>query len=261
MSAAPSRSTQRPRGEAAGGAAVRVREATGADYPAIAELTVAAYAAGGHLDGDTGYAAQLADVAGRAREATVLVAEIAGTRAGTGTRVVGSVTVAQPPSPMAEIARQGELTFRMLAVHPAAARRGAGQALLNACLDLGRARGASAVVLCTRPQMTIAHRLYEQAGFRRAPERDWEPIDGLVLLVYRLELTARHCPRCGEPAHPDEPARCPLQPAAGGGGDPPRFCPACGRRLVVQVLPDGYRARCTRHGPVSPRSGDQPQPA
>lgn len=255
MSADPSRLTRGSAGGAAGKApGITVREATVADYPAIAEVTVAAYTAGGHLDDDTGYAAQLADVAGRARDATVLVAEI-------DARVVGSVTVAEPPSPVAEIAGEGELTFRMLAVHPAAAGRGAGQALLDACLDLGRARGASGVVLCTRPQMTTAHRLYERAGFRRTPERDWEPVDGLVLLVYRLELTARHCPRCGQPAHPEHSAqrRAPTPPALGG--DPPRFCPACGRRLVVQVLPDGFRARCTRHGRVGTRSGDQPQPA
>lgn len=30
--------------------------------------------------------------------------------------------------------------------------------------------------------------------------------------------------------------------------DPPRWCAACGRRLVVQVLPFGWRARCSEHG-------------
>jgi hypothetical protein len=32
--------------------------------------------------------------------------------------------------------------------------------------------------------------------------------------------------------------------------DPPRFCPACGRRLTVAVTPGGYRARCRHHGQV-----------
>jgi hypothetical protein len=32
--------------------------------------------------------------------------------------------------------------------------------------------------------------------------------------------------------------------------DPPRFCPACGRRLTVAVTPGGYRARCRDHGPL-----------
>lgn len=30
--------------------------------------------------------------------------------------------------------------------------------------------------------------------------------------------------------------------------EPPRRCPICDRRLVVQVRPDGWRARCSRHG-------------
>ncbi len=30
--------------------------------------------------------------------------------------------------------------------------------------------------------------------------------------------------------------------------DPPRFCAECGRRMVVQVRPDGWWARCSRHG-------------
>ncbi|APT11608.1 MULTISPECIES: biotin synthase auxiliary protein BsaP [Mycobacterium avium complex (MAC)] len=38
--------------------------------------------------------------------------------------------------------------------------------------------------------------------------------------------------------------------AAQLGLEPPRFCAACGRRMVVQVRPDGWRARCSRHGQV-----------
>ncbi|WP_446684926.1 biotin synthase auxiliary protein BsaP [Kibdelosporangium persicum] len=30
--------------------------------------------------------------------------------------------------------------------------------------------------------------------------------------------------------------------------DPPRFCPRCARRMVVQVTPAGWTARCSRHG-------------
>lgn len=38
--------------------------------------------------------------------------------------------------------------------------------------------------------------------------------------------------------------------AAGMGLEPPRFCARCGRRMVVQVRPDGWWARCSRHGRV-----------
>jgi hypothetical protein len=34
------------------------------------------------------------------------------------------------------------------------------------------------------------------------------------------------------------------------GLEPPRFCAECGRRMVVQVRPDGWWAKCSRHGLV-----------
>ena len=38
--------------------------------------------------------------------------------------------------------------------------------------------------------------------------------------------------------------------AAQLGLEPPRFCAECGRRMVVQVRPDGWWAKCSRHGRV-----------
>ena len=38
--------------------------------------------------------------------------------------------------------------------------------------------------------------------------------------------------------------------AARLGLEPPRFCARCGRRMVVQVRPDGWWAQCSRHGRV-----------
>lgn len=32
------------------------------------------------------------------------------------------------------------------------------------------------------------------------------------------------------------------------GLEPPRFCQQCGRRMIVQVSPDGWWAKCSRHG-------------
>ena len=34
------------------------------------------------------------------------------------------------------------------------------------------------------------------------------------------------------------------------GLEAPRFCAECGRRMVVQVRPDGWWAQCSRHGRV-----------
>lgn len=38
--------------------------------------------------------------------------------------------------------------------------------------------------------------------------------------------------------------------AAQLGLEPPRFCAECGRRMTVQVRPDGWWAKCSRHGVV-----------
>ncbi|OZC64934.1 hypothetical protein CH306_20305 [Rhodococcus sp. 15-725-2-2b] len=34
------------------------------------------------------------------------------------------------------------------------------------------------------------------------------------------------------------------------GLEPPRFCAECGRRMVVQIVPDGWTSLCSRHGLV-----------
>jgi hypothetical protein len=38
--------------------------------------------------------------------------------------------------------------------------------------------------------MTGAQRLYERLGFRRAPDHDWSPALGILLLGYVLDLDA-----------------------------------------------------------------------
>jgi hypothetical protein len=48
----------------------------------------------------------------------------------------------------------------------------------------------------------------------------------------------------------DDPAGAALATAAQLGLEPPRFCAACGRRMMVQVRPDGWWAKCSRHGLV-----------
>jgi hypothetical protein len=45
-----------------------------------------------------------------------------------------------------------------------------------------------------------------------------------------------------------EPGGSAVPTAAELGLEPPRFCAECGRRMVVQVRPDGWRATCSRHG-------------
>jgi hypothetical protein len=46
----------------------------------------------------------------------------------------------------------------------------------------------------------------------------------------------------GEPDGGSVPAAAQL------GLEPPRYCAECGRRMIVQVRPDGWEAKCSRHG-------------
>lgn len=151
-------------------------------YDAIAALVDDVYVGGGFTGPDSPYRETLRDVAGRAARAEVLVAIT------DDDRVVGTVTYAEHGAPDAHVAGPGEAEIRMLAVAPAARRRGAGTALVDACVGLARAAGARRIRLSTEPEMTDAHRLYEGLGFVRTPERDWSPWPGGSLLAYVLEL-------------------------------------------------------------------------
>jgi hypothetical protein len=51
--------------------------------------------------------------------------------------------------------------------------------------------------------------------------------------------------RCGRPDGEGDHAACASLRAR---LEPPRFCAECARRMVVQVTPSGWSARCSRHG-------------
>ncbi|WP_049758710.1 biotin synthase auxiliary protein BsaP [Kytococcus sedentarius] len=58
-----------------------------------------------------------------------------------------------------------------------------------------------------------------------------------------------YCGHCGEPlvgrgGDPQDHAPCVRRLEL----EPPRYCPDCRRRMVVQVTPRGWTASCSRHG-------------
>ncbi|MFO7193306.1 MULTISPECIES: hypothetical protein [Thermocrispum] len=59
---------------------------------------------------------------------------------------------------------------------------------------------------------------------------------------------SRYCVQCGKPAAEPVHRECDGPQAA---LRPPRFCPECARRMIVQVTPMGWTATCSRHGEVS----------
>ena len=211
-----------------------VRRAAPSDHAAVAELTASVYRGEGFSSVD--YEPALRDVGSRAASATVLVGEVGGD-------LVGAVTVATRGGEWAEQAVPGEAVVRMLVVAPEARGSGAGEALVRACLDVAREDGCTLVRLSSQEDMTAAHRLYERLGFVRTPSFDWSPVPGLQLRTYALTL-APWCDQCGEPLDAESHAACRRRAPL----DPPRYCPHCRRRGVVQVTPTGWTARCSEHG-------------
>ena len=157
---------------------MRIRLATHDDFVRVGELTVAAYAP--HTDGPTDfYIERLRDVASRAREAEVWVAEIDG-------QVAGAVTRTPLGSPWREIARDDEAEFRMLAVDPDFQGRGVARSLVAHLISLARENGDRAIVMSSEAGMAKAHSLYDSLGFRRTPDRDWHPLPTIDLITYEL---------------------------------------------------------------------------
>ncbi|MDT0549218.1 GNAT family N-acetyltransferase [Streptomyces lonegramiae] len=164
---------------------IMIRRARDEELDEIGEFTARAYLADGLLEFDESgwYQGELRDVRRRAEQAEVLVAADAGSD-----EVLGAVAFTGHGGAYTDLARPGEGEFRMLAVRPEARRRGAADALVRACLERGRELGVERIVICSQQKMTTAHRLYGRLGFVRAPERDWEPIPGITLWAFTVEL-------------------------------------------------------------------------
>ncbi|MGW3471954.1 N-acetyltransferase family protein [Saccharopolyspora sp. NPDC000995] len=158
-----------------------IRVARLAEYEAIGELSVRAYIEAGSVSSDIDYTVAPRDAAGRAGKAELLVAV-------EGDEVQGTVTLARPGSGYADLARPGELEFRMLAVAPEVAGNGVGRALVETVIDRARAERLQRVVLFVQDRAKPAQRLYQRLGFERRPDRDWIPAAEVKLFGFALEL-------------------------------------------------------------------------
>ncbi len=78
------------------------------------------------------------------------------------------------------------------------------------------------------------------------PGTDGDPVTAAVDPVTAAvdPETAAWCDRCGGPAAEGPHDAC----AAARALEPPRYCPACRRRMKVQVVPTGWTATCVEHG-------------
>ncbi len=159
-----------------------IREATEAEYDEIGELTVRAYSNLLNFELRSDYRGVLLDVAHRAQTNRVLVAEEDGV-------IVGTVTfVPDATSAEAEFDDPDAAGIRMLAVDVAHQGHGVGRELAQACVMSARASGCQRVILFTLDAMVAAQSLYRSLGFVRDARRDWEPVPGVLLIGYAIEL-------------------------------------------------------------------------
>lgn len=160
-----------------------VRLARDDELDAAGAIVADAYAVMPGMEHDVDYLAVVRDARSRVADCEVLVAVDASGE------VLGSVSyVSDPSSPMVEIELAHEAAFRMLAVSSSARGRGVGTLLVEACAERARAAGRTALAISTMAGWDDAHRLYTRLGFRRAPERDFEPEPGMPLVAFVLTL-------------------------------------------------------------------------
>jgi len=165
---------------------LHLRTALPADRATITDLTMRAYAEYARVMAPGAWTAleqalrrSLADDSGVTR----IVAELDG-------RVVGSVALYDPGAAqytgLDSAAAWPEV--RLVAVDPSVRGRGVARALVLECVRRARAAGATTLGLHTSRSMHTARRLYEQLGFVRDPEHDFQPPGAELVEGYLLRL-------------------------------------------------------------------------
>ena len=154
-----------------------VRDALPEELAEVGEIRVTAYQQAGFLSPGSEYAPVLREL-GSDGDGTVLVAVDGG-------GIVGTVMLRSGGN---VATGQDETEIRALAVTPGGQGNGTGSALLEAVIERAARDGVRQLMLLTQPDMLAARRLYERAGFRRLPDRDWSPVPGFTLLAYGLPL-------------------------------------------------------------------------
>lgn len=159
-----------------------VRDARPGELAEVGEIRVAAYVADGFMSPGSGYAPTLRALGGDG-DGQILVAVDEGDG-----RILGTVTLQRWPHGGEIGVGRDEAEIRALAVKPGEQGRGTGTALLKAVIERARRTGVRRLLLLTQHEMKTAQHMYERAGFLRMPDRDWSPVEGVLLLAYGLAL-------------------------------------------------------------------------
>jgi GNAT superfamily N-acetyltransferase len=128
------------------------------------------------------YLENIMDVRSRLSDSELIVAEL-------DRKLVGVVTLyLDASSSSQEQWPKGWAGVRLLAVRPAYRGQGIGRALMEECIYRCRKQNIKTIGLHTAIIMSVARKMYEDMGFVRAPDDDFQPRPGTVVMAYRLQL-------------------------------------------------------------------------
>lgn len=222
-------------------AGLTIRRAEPDEFDAIGKLCVEAYAFAGIAEADSEYGKFLSQVSPRADSPNTEV-----WAAFDGDELVGTATMCAFGSPLTEVCVEGEMEPRTIAVAPSRQREGIAEQLINASIRWAQDHELTGLAVCVVAHNPQAERIYRRLGFQRKPERDLKAFEGTPLQTYTLNVSTGFCPRCGDPHAGRDHSECVVALEL----EPPRYCPECRRRMVVQIVPTGFRATCSRHGEI-----------
>lgn len=160
-----------------------IRDAHHDELAEIGEIRVNAYLADGFLSPDSRYAPRLRELGSDGAGLVLVAADDEG--------IAGTVMLQTWPNGGELLRSPDEAEIRALAVRPEARGRGVGRELVSAVIERAAGRGVKHLLLLTQQEMKTAHRIYEEAGFARLPDRDFSPEPGVSLLAYGLDLSVR----------------------------------------------------------------------
>ncbi|MGA2082881.1 MAG: GNAT family N-acetyltransferase [Holophaga sp.] len=168
---------------------IQVRDALPGEFQALGELLVRVYSA---LEGfpkpeeQPRYYDMLRNIGQMTQKpcTRLLVAVAGGTLLG---GVVYFSDMTQYGSGGTATRETGASGFRLLGVDPAARGKGAGRALMEACIAQAREDGNAQVIIHSTKAMAVAWRMYEARGFQRSTDLDFMQ-EKLQVYGFRLKL-------------------------------------------------------------------------
>lgn len=107
-------------------------------------------------------------------------------------KIAGTVVLFPPKAALYEGLLEDELDYpeiRKLSVSPEFRGKGVAKALIAECIKRTKNRGIQAIGLHTADFMENAVKLYEDLGFERLPQYDFEPADdGIIVKAFRISI-------------------------------------------------------------------------